>query len=497
KQQSRKKKRKDGRRRSGSMSGPNVIPESKCGDACGYTAAILAAICFGSFGVPVKSEIVSRLDVDPLVMQSYKSIMGFVTCWLILPMGQPLRFTSWGILSGIFWVPGGIAGIYGIRTAGLAVAVGTWSSLIVLTSFGWGVFVFEEHVRSMYGASCACMTLISGLVGMSIYSRPTRQRTNGGARDAGEVGGAVVSTKLGSDSLVADEDGVRKRMHVSSAKDGQTKETTTCAVETSIAEKTKGGGVGGIGTSKRLIAKKMAPPSMTKSIMDEVRPNGEKVTSSSHQQFPSLPLPSLEMEFLLHDDVGGGEQDDPSSRHDNDKSSWTVTIFERQITLSRRQAGLLACLFNGLWGGTSMIPLHFAAHDGYGGPSYVISFCCGSMLVTVSLWILRFLFELHRHEGSPGVAYHALPSFHLRQMWIQGGLSGTLWSMGNFFAIISVTHLGQGVGYSFVQASMLVSGLWGIFRFKEIEGRERILKWLTSAFIALTGIMWLSYEHAS
>jgi hypothetical protein len=37
----------------------------------------------------------------------------------------------------------------------------------------------------------------------------------------------------------------------------------------------------------------------------------------------------------------------------------------------------------------------------------------------------------------------------------------------------------------------------GIFRFKEIEGRERILKWLSSACVALTGILWLSYEHAS
>jgi hypothetical protein len=43
--------------------------EDKCGDVCGYAAAMLAAICFGSFGVPVKSDVVSRLDVDPLVMQ--------------------------------------------------------------------------------------------------------------------------------------------------------------------------------------------------------------------------------------------------------------------------------------------------------------------------------------------------------------------------------------------------------------------------------------------
>ena len=30
---------------------------------------VAAAICLGSFGVPVKSEVVKRLDVDPLVVQ--------------------------------------------------------------------------------------------------------------------------------------------------------------------------------------------------------------------------------------------------------------------------------------------------------------------------------------------------------------------------------------------------------------------------------------------
>ncbi len=38
-------------------------------DACGYAAAIIAAICLGTMGVPIKSEVVSRLDVDALVMQ--------------------------------------------------------------------------------------------------------------------------------------------------------------------------------------------------------------------------------------------------------------------------------------------------------------------------------------------------------------------------------------------------------------------------------------------
>lgn len=55
--------------------------------------------------------------------------------------------------------------------------------------------------------------------------------------------------------------------------------------------------------------------------------------------------------------------------------------------------------------------------------------------------------------------------------------------------------LGQGVGYSATQCSMLVSGLWGIFKFDEIKGRQMITGWFFSALTAVVGIVWLSLEH--
>ena len=88
-----------------------------------------------------------------------------------------------------------------------------------------------------------------------------------------------------------------------------------------------------------------------------------------------------------------------------------------------------------------------------------------------------------------------LPSFYLREMWLAGFLSGSLYSLGNFCSIICVTVLGQGVGYSFIQTSMLISGLWGIFYFGEVTGSDRITKWLASSAITVIGILWLSYEH--
>ena len=380
---------------------------------------------------------------------------------------------------------GGWAGIYGIRSCGLAVAVGTWSSMIVLTSFLWGIFIFEEHVNSKLGASCACGTLILGLIGMSIYSRPQQQTKIKDIEKATDERGhdRDRKKKIKSSAAVVDEDdldGVRKRINpVERTHSSQDLKQVASSNQTSSSADVK------VPFSKRG-GNKAKPPIPTKSKIEEVKAANEKAPSSS------LPLTPLEMEALL--DYDEDKLKVPSTPNNKSKR---IIFFDGKLTLTKRQTGIIASLFNGLWGGTNMIPLHFAAHDGFGGPSYVISFAIGSLIVTIALWILRFAYQLYQFDGSVGKAYRSLPSFHIREMWFQGGLSGILYSGGNFMCIISVTYLGQGVGYSFTQASMLVSGLWGIFRFKEIEGRERIIKWLSSACIAVTGILWLSYEHAS
>ena len=94
--------------------------------ACGWAAAACSMLAGGSFGVPIKSEAARSVDIDPLVFQSYKTFMCFATSWLIL-LWQPaaifnvgaggeqqqeqinnalFTFSPWGIVSGLFWVPG-------------------------------------------------------------------------------------------------------------------------------------------------------------------------------------------------------------------------------------------------------------------------------------------------------------------------------------------------------------------------------------------------------
>lgn len=398
-------------------------------------------------------------------------------------MGEPVRFTAWGIVSGLFWVPGGVAGIYAIRNAGIAMAVGTWSSIIVLTSFFWGIIIFEERVQSIAGACGAVLTLITGLLGMSFFSRAPSTKN-----EPLDENLAVVQDIDAGDAETGNEERIRKRQSKTKIEfttaPQKTDDELEAADDDRVRKRPKITKPGISATpEKKSLKRKKSQISINGSL--DVIPSAPK----------SLPLTALEMESLIKsipDCVITNEE-----KIDLEDKKNIVTLFDGSIALTRRQAGLIAAAFNGLWGGTNLIPLHFASEAGYGGPSYVVSFACGSLMVTTSLWLLRYSYELYRLDGDLGAAFNALPSFHVRQMWFQGAISGLLYSMGNFMSIISVTFLGQGVGYTFTQFSMLVSGLWGIFKFGEIKGRERITNWLFSAVTALLGILWLCYEHSS
>ena len=145
---------------------------SEC-DAYGWAAAVVSMMAFGSFGVPIKSEAARSVDIDPLVFQSYKTLLCFLTSWFILLLpGQTFSFTPWGIVSGVCWVPAGVATIYAVKAAGLAVGIGVGSSCIVLISFVWGIFVFDEHVTSKRIACVAIVFMMVGICGMAFVSSP-------------------------------------------------------------------------------------------------------------------------------------------------------------------------------------------------------------------------------------------------------------------------------------------------------------------------------------
>eukprot|EP00934_Nitzschia_sp_Nitz4_P005520 Nitzschia sp. Nitz4//scaffold65_size103378//70939//72670//NITZ4_004473-RA/size103378-augustus-gene-0.87-mRNA-1//-1//CDS//3329556261//5510//frame0 len=410
---------------------------SSC-DVCGWTAAIIGILAFGSFGVPIRSQTAKSLDIDPLVMQTYKTTMCFLTSWLVLLYKgtEGFMITPWGIVSGLFWVPGGIATVYAIKTAGLAIGIGVGSSFIVLVSFTWGIFIFQEHVHSRLDACFALACMMSGLFGMAYYSSPT----------------VVAEAELGL-SQSHDE-----------------------AVLTHHRDSDAEAGVGGSTTNYHRV---------------ETQPD-----STSE---PPSPPNAMESQSMVpqSDSLDSNEyMDEPVSQHSiHDCPSETHTVCFG-AKWSRRTLGILAAmLVTGVYGGSAMVPMKWAP-AGAKGSAYVISFACGASVVTLFFWIVRYLYQVY-HLQSWVAGYYALPSFHLGKFWMYGCSCGTLWSIGNLCSIISVEFLGEGVGYSVVQSQLLVSGFWGIFYFHEVAGAEPIAKWLLCALMTVLGILLLSYEHGA
>jgi hypothetical protein len=224
-----------------------------------------------------------------------------------------------GLVSGLFWVPGATAGIYGIRNAGLAISVGTWSSNLVITSVCWGGFIFHEKVKSIPGAIESVFVLIVGLIGMSIYSAPTTIKDTEEnvpfLYDKGSlaVGGVPFFSGLGEND---DEYGV-----ISRSSDVHIELATT---------NSSGGGV-------------------------------EKDFN------PVVPKTAFRTRRKKMDDVGTQSalvgHNDKSTNTNVEKEDDTVLLLGGKIRLSRRQLGIIGAIINGTWGGNNMIPLHYARYD--------------------------------------------------------------------------------------------------------------------------------------
>lgn len=396
----------------------------------GLTAAFVAALSFGSYSVPMKGEAATRVDVDPLVFQSYKAFAVFLTSAILIYCNNILAddenyynnwttfhkwsvsdFTPWAFLSAILWVPGGTAGVYAVRRAGLAISVGIWSCVIVIISFIWGVLIFGEKQKSgALGAVKAVSILCIGLCGIAYFS--------------------------------SCEPESKKELN------------NNCAEEEEVIDETTPlSSVGGDGTT----------------------------TSEGKDQV------SLDLETFPH----CGQ---PPHSHQTLHIHLPPLISKRTIHIPKYHLGLFFAFLNGLLAATIMIPLHYAPPHSTQGIGYSMSFGIAAMTVVVFAWLLRwFVCALQCRSVKDG--YHSLPSFHFKDMLRPGMLAGLLYSIGNLSGIVSIQKLGNFMGYSLNQSSMIVSGLWGIFYYKEIPGFNNILGFILSSVIVFIGIILMGRDH--
>lgn len=192
------------------------------------------------------------------------------------------------------------------------------------------------------------------------------------------------------------------------------------------------------------------------------------------------------------------------NNEDNDRRAiendvYTVLCCGKFTIQKTRFFGIMGAVMNGLLSGASLVPVELVSNPDQKGLHYVISFAFGASICCIFFWILRFLFILSTEISSSisitdaiNKSYKELPSFHLKEMLIPGCTSGLLWSTGNIGNILAVSYLGDFVGLSLTQLSLIVNGLWGIFYYKEIREKHKIQLWFISAGLLSLSVLILS-----
>ena len=490
-------------------------------ESCGWIAAFCAALAFGSFGVPIKSNAAKQVDVDPLVFQTYKTVMCFLTTGLFLGVwslvrndrshSELLTFSPWGIVSGLFWVPGGVATVYAVKSAGLALGVGIGSSFIVLVSFVWGIFIFHEPVHSQFGACAAILCMMTGLFGMSYYSAPIEPPMRVGLDDEDSNDDRDTNAAVSLENLNRHcHDRRHTALALAEINDSEINDSGSEIEPIAVQERRR---------RRRHSRIKYMGLSSENAQVDVQEEDFQQ--QQEQQKNMERPVDSHHPTSVRHDDSHSSKTPDRSSSPSEcssgedalsslHSSSCTADHpYSCDLTpeplhasivicggrkLTKRQTGMLSALFCGVWGGSITAPMAWAPPSTR-GLHYLLSFAIGASIVNLVMWVFRYFWYMYWHQDNFVSAYQRLPSFHVRVLWIPGGISGLLWSIGNLFSLVSVAELGEGVGYPLVQTSILISGLWGLLYFHEVTGTERRSKWFASSLLTIFGILLLSYEH--
>lgn len=85
-----------------------------------------------------------------------------------------------------------------------------------------------------------------------------------------------------------------------------------------------------------------------------------------------------------------------------------------------------------------------------------------------------------------------VPSLQIKVASGPALLTGLLWSVGNFLSIYAVQYLGLALGWPLVQCQLIVSSLWAIVYYREIQGWITVVIFIVSTALILVGVFILA-----
>ena len=107
--------------------------------------------------------------------------------------------------------------------------------------------------------------------------------------------------------------------------------------------------------------------------------------------------------------------------------------------------------------------------------------------ITVVFCMLSVRSTISRLECRP------VPSFNMRVAAAPALLAGTMWSTGNLLSIIAVDALGLSIGFPLIQCQIIISNLWAILYYKELQTRTAAMIFFASTFVLLGGVWMLAW----
>lgn len=158
----------------------------------GFLAALGAALFWGSYLVPFKiSKSQSLLQFQALMAVG----IGLSGLLISLILGYPLTLNVYGLLSGVLWGSANAISLIAVLNLGLSRAAPLLSSLVILSSFLWGVVVFRELPSGIIMGFVGIAFIILGVIIVSSTGNTQSQNIKKGLL-AGILAGLIFGIQL-------------------------------------------------------------------------------------------------------------------------------------------------------------------------------------------------------------------------------------------------------------------------------------------------------------
>lgn len=149
---------------------------------CGVVGA---AVCFGSFAVPMKAKSVQSVQLHPVVFQVYVAVGVCLSSLpvLLLSSWSWDRFTCWAFLSAFMWSVANILCVKAVELLGVSVGQGLWSGAAALVAFIDGLLQGQALGNAALAVTGIAL-LVLGIGGLAVSSSGAQDDADSKGQDA-------------------------------------------------------------------------------------------------------------------------------------------------------------------------------------------------------------------------------------------------------------------------------------------------------------------------